>query len=73
MNGVYLSCDLNSVGDGPRVERGWPMSCMLWMGQEYVIDGPKVKMVMADNQSSTWANVINLGWPMIMCGSAYAP
>jgi hypothetical protein len=39
----------------------------------YVMDGPKEKMVMADNQSSTWANVINLGCPMIMCGSAYAP
>jgi hypothetical protein len=36
----------------------------------HISSGPRVKMVMADNHSSTWANVIDWGWPMIVCGSA---
>ena len=52
---------------------GWARSMKGLADVLYVMDGPKVKMVMADNQSSAWANIINSSWPMIMCGSAYPP
>jgi hypothetical protein len=37
----------------------------------HILSGPRVKMVMANNHSSTWANVIDWGWPMIVCGSVH--
>jgi hypothetical protein len=62
---------LKGVGRCP-ICNGWAKSTK-GVGCIYVMDGPKVKMVMADNQSSAWANIINSSWLMIMCGSAYSP
>ena len=66
-----MAKSLKGVGRCPVYYRWAKSKIKVLAGIPYIMDGPRVKMVMANNHSSTWANVIDWGWPMIMCGSAY--